>query len=107
MAVKVCFGRGGWSWYTGSSSWYYDAGIEYILGLKINNENLTIKPCIPFDWEEYFIQYKYKESIYNIKIKNKNKTNKVQSFLLNGEIKEEKMLKLIDNKRINEVEIEL
>ena len=26
-------GRGGWSWYTGSSSWYYIAGIEYILGL--------------------------------------------------------------------------
>ncbi len=29
-------GRGGWTWYTGSSSWFYKAGIEYILGLKIN-----------------------------------------------------------------------
>ena len=28
-------GRGGWTWYTGSSSWYYIVGIEYILGLKI------------------------------------------------------------------------
>ena len=28
-------GRGGWTWYTGSSSWYYTAGIEYLLGLKI------------------------------------------------------------------------
>ena len=27
-------GRGGWTWYTGSSSWYYKVGIEYILGLK-------------------------------------------------------------------------
>ncbi len=32
-------GRGGWTWYTGSSSWYYKAGIEYILGLKIENGN--------------------------------------------------------------------
>ena len=23
-------GRGGWTWYTGSSSWFYKAGIEYI-----------------------------------------------------------------------------
>ena len=28
-------GRGGWTWYTGSSSWMYEAGIKYILGLKI------------------------------------------------------------------------
>ena len=28
-------GRGGWTWYTGSASWYYTAGIEYLLGLKI------------------------------------------------------------------------
>ena len=26
-------GRGGWTWYTGSSSWFYVAGIKYILGL--------------------------------------------------------------------------
>lgn len=28
-------GRGGWTWYTGSSGWFYKAGIEYILGLKV------------------------------------------------------------------------
>ena len=39
-------GRGGWTWYTGSSSWFYKAGIEYILGLKIR------KRCF-----EYFSVY--------------------------------------------------
>lgn len=63
-------GRGGWTWYTGSSSWYYKAGIEYILGLKVENGYLKIEPCIPKDWKEYQIQYKWKESIYNINIKN-------------------------------------
>ena len=33
----------------------YVAGIEYILGLKIENNNLKINPCIPREWEEYFI----------------------------------------------------
>lgn len=32
-------GRGGWTWYTGSSSWFYKAGIEHILGLKIEKRN--------------------------------------------------------------------
>ena len=35
-------GRGGWTWYTGSSSWFYMAGIEYILGIKII-DNVELK----------------------------------------------------------------
>ncbi|MDE5830487.1 MAG: hypothetical protein K2H53_02115 [Clostridia bacterium] len=33
-------GQGGWTWYTGSSSWFYKAGIEYILGLKIRKRSI-------------------------------------------------------------------
>ena len=98
-------GRGGWTWYTGSSSWYYIAGIEYILGLKIKNQKLTLNPCAPKEWEEYFIHYKYGESIYNIKVKNINKTNQVQKIILNNQGIGEKEVKLIDNGKINEVEV--
>ena len=98
-------GRGGWSWYTGSSSWYYIAGIEDILGLKIKEQKLTLNPCVPKEWEEYFIQYKFGESIYNIKVKNINKTNEVQKMILNNQEIKEKQIKLIDNQRINDIEI--
>ena len=98
-------GRGGWTWYTGSSSWYYIAGIEYILGLKIQNNKITLNPCVPKEWQEYFIHYKYGESIYNIKVRNTQKTNTVQQVVLNGQKVEEKEVKLINNGRINEIEI--
>ena len=98
-------GRGGWSWYTGSSSWYYIAGIENILGLKIENQILTLNPCVSKEWEEYFIQYKFGKSIYNIKVKNNNKTNKIQRMILNNRAIEEKEIKLIDNEKINDIEI--
>ena len=98
-------GRGGWSWYTGSSSWYYIAGIEYILGLKIENQKLSLNPCIPKEWEEYFIQYRYGESIYNIKIKNINKTNQIQKIILNNEEMQEKEIRLKNNQRINDIEV--
>ena len=70
--TKNLIGRGGWTWYTGSSSWFYKVGIENILGLKIKNNVLKIEPCIPTQWKEYSIKYRYKTSIYNIKIKNQN-----------------------------------
>ena len=68
-------GRGGWTWYTGSSSWFLNAGIENILGLKVEKGILKIEPCIPEKWEEYIIKYRYKTSIYNIKIRNPNGKN--------------------------------
>lgn len=78
-------GRGGWTLYTGSASWYYDAGIEYILGLKIENGVMKFEPCIPKDWKEYLIRYKWGKSIYNVKIKNPNQKNTgVEKVFLNG-----------------------
>ena len=66
---KDLAGRGGWSLYTGSSSWFYKVTVEYILGLKIKNGYLYVEPCIDKNWKEYEIRYKYETSIYQIKVK--------------------------------------
>ena len=90
-------GRGGWTWYTGSSSWYYKAGIEYVLGLKIENGILNFNPCIPKDWKEFEIHYKWKNGIYNIIVKNPDgKNSGVNKVLLNG-VEVENNIKLEDN----------
>lgn len=94
-------GRGGWTWYTGSSSWIYEAGIKYMLGLRIENGYLSINPCISSEWKEYQIRYKYKNSIYNIKIENPNgKNSGVESFIVNGNKIEDKKIKLDGNSNI-------
>ena len=78
-------GRGGWTWYTGSSSWMYEAGIHYILGLKVEGNVLKIEPCIPVNWNEYSIRYKFGNSIYNIKVVNKSgKVKEVDRVLIDG-----------------------
>ena len=98
-------GRGGWTWYTGSSSWFYKAGIEYILGLKIENGYLRIDPCIPKDWKEYSMQYKWKNSVYTIKVSNPNNKNTgVTKVLLNG-IEVENKIKLDNSNRIYHIEV--
>ena len=97
-------GQGGWTWYTGSSSWYYKAGIENIMGLKIKKGYITIEPCIPKDWKEYQIQYKWKESIYNIKVKNPNSKNTgITKIICNNEEVENK-IKLDGNRKVYNIE---
>ncbi len=99
-------GRGGWTWYTGSSSWLYKAGIENILGLKIEKGILKIEPCISKSWKEYGIKYKYEDTIYNIKVKNPNEKNSgITEFRYNGNVLEDKQIKLENNKGINDIEI--
>ena len=99
-------GQGGWNWYTGSSSWFYKAILEYMLGLKIKNGFLEISPCISKEWKEYEIKYKYKTTLYNIKIRNNfGKNVGVNKFLLNGEELEEKRVQLIDDGKIYNIEI--
>ena len=103
---KDLIGRGGWNWYTGSSSWYYKVVLEFILGLKIEKGYMKIEPCISSEWKEYEIQYKYKTSIYNIKVRNnKGKNTGVEKFLLNGEEVKDKKIMLQDNGKIYQIEI--
>ena len=99
-------GRGGWTWYTGSSSWMYLAGIKYILGLNIENGELYFTPSIPTTWKEYSIKYKYGQSVYNITIKNEHGNNKSpQKVLLNGTEVPNKKIKLQDKPNLNEVTV--
>ena len=100
-------GRGGWTWYTGSSSWYYVAGIEYILGMRIKNNVLSFNPCIPKDWKDISIKYEYGKSIYNIKISNPNGKNiGVTKVIVNGKETENNIVLDVSGKIFN-VEVEM
>lgn len=104
--AKGLEGRGGWTWYTGSSSWFCKVGLENILGLNIENGILKVEPCISKEWKEYSIRYKFGNSIYNIKVKNPNgKNTGVEKFVLNSKIIEKKEIKLVDDGSINEIEV--
>jgi cyclic beta-1,2-glucan synthetase len=46
-------GRGGWTWYTGAAAWAYRLGVEAILGLRKEDGELCIDPCIPPEWKGF------------------------------------------------------
>ena len=46
-------GRGGWTWYTGAAAWAWRLGVEGILGLRKEEGELRIDPCIPPAWKGF------------------------------------------------------
>ena len=43
-------GRGGWSWYTGAAGWLLRAGVESLLGVRVEAGLLLLQPCLPPHW---------------------------------------------------------
>jgi cyclic beta-1,2-glucan synthetase len=69
-------GRGGWTWYTGSAGWLYRAGIESILGLRVQGESLLIDPCIPREWPGFDMTLRYRGAVYEIEVRNPKSTSR-------------------------------
>lgn len=59
-------GRGGWTWYTGSSSWMYRAGLESLLGFRCQDNRLSMNPSVPKSWGEFQIIFRRGHTRYII-----------------------------------------
>jgi cellobiose phosphorylase len=64
------YGRGGWTWYSGSASWLFKAALEWILGVRPTRDGLLVDPCIPRAWKEYSVRRVFRGTVYRITVKN-------------------------------------
>ncbi len=79
-------GRGGWTWYTASAGWMYQAGLESILGFHLRGATLAIEPCIPRAWPRYEVDFLYHSSRYEIAVENPHGVSRgVVSVELDGQ----------------------
>jgi cyclic beta-1,2-glucan synthetase len=69
-SVPPHVGRGGWTWYTGSSGWMYRAGLESILGFTVEGNTLRLDPCVPRAWRKFDIVYRHRTARYEISVDN-------------------------------------
>ena len=63
-------GRGGWTWYTGSAAWLHRAGLESLLGLRREGQDLIVDPCIPRRWPGFEATVRTGRSRYRIVVEN-------------------------------------
>lgn len=79
------FGLGRNSWLSGTASWCYQAGTQWILGIRAEYEGLRIDPCIPSRWDGFKATRIYRGVKYNITVKNpKHVCKGVEKVLVNG-----------------------
>jgi cellobiose phosphorylase len=64
------FGLGRNSWLSGTSSWMYQAGTQYILGLRPTYTGLLIDPCLPHEWPGFTATRQARGATYRIDVQN-------------------------------------
>jgi len=78
-------GRAGWSWYTGSAGWMYQAAIDGLLGLRMRGDTFAIDPTIPAGWPQFSIDWAVGRSRYRILVLNpEHRCRGVRSVTVDG-----------------------
>ena len=90
-------GHGGWTWYTGSSGWFYNTGVRDILGIQKHGDILNIVPSIPSDWDGFKVVYKYMNTVYNIEVKRTG----IEKIIFDGRVV--KSVRLVDDSSTHSV----
>jgi cyclic beta-1,2-glucan synthetase len=108
-AHPMHLGRGGWTWYTGSAGWMYQAAIEGLLGLRRKGETFTIAPSIPAIWPSFSIDWRVgAQTCYHISVLNPDhRSRAIRSATLDGASVDSNAIPIVDDGQKHEVIIEL
>jgi cyclic beta-1,2-glucan synthetase len=105
-AVAPHTGRGGWTWYTGSAAWMYRLIVESLLGLTLEGNNLSFTPCIPDEWDGFTVHYRFRETIYHIKVMQKQTDEKeATTVAVDGVLQQGETIRLVDDGKEHKVEV--
>jgi cyclic beta-1,2-glucan synthetase len=99
-------GRGGWTWYTGSAGWMYQAAVRALLGLRRHADTISVNPCIPSVWPEYTLAWRIGGTRYRFVVENpEHRSRGIASAELDGTPVDPGAIPWADDGREHEVRI--
>jgi cellobiose phosphorylase len=102
------FGRGGWTWYSGSAQWYYTVAMNWILGVRPAREGLLVDPVIPKSWTGFRMKRKFRQATYEIEVKNpRSVTSGVKEVRVDGKAQSSNLLPAFGDGKTHKVEVVL
>ncbi len=79
--------------------------VESLLGLHLEVDKLRITPCLPPDWTDFRIHYRYRQTFYHIAIHNQGAEFSDCCLTLDGVELTTDFIQLVDDGRDHDVEV--
>ena len=100
------YGRGGWTWYTGSSQWLHRVATHWILGIRPQPDGLLVDPSIPAHWDGFKVTRKFRGATYQIAVSNPEHVNTgVRSLRVDGAPVEGQLIPVLADGKNHVVEV--
>ncbi len=81
------YGRGGWTWYTGSAQWLHRMATHWILGIRPQVDGLLVDPSIPAHWPGFKVTRRFRGATYAIEVENPHRVSRgVHSVTIDGRL---------------------
>lgn len=102
------FGLARNGWLTGTASWAYQAGVQYILGVRPTYTGLEIDPCIPAAWEGFRMRRVFRGATVEIEVRNpQHVCQGVKTLLVDGTPVMGTVVPVFTGAGVHRVEVEL
>jgi cellobiose phosphorylase len=96
------FGRGGWTWYTGSASWTLRVATEWILGVRPTYEGLVVQPCLPPGWKGFAMTRTFRGATYRIRVRTGAGRTELR---VDGVVRADGLVPALGDGKVHEVEV--
>ncbi|MBK9747753.1 MAG: glycosyl transferase family 36 [Chloroflexi bacterium] len=102
------YGRGGWTWYTGSAQWLHRVATHWILGIRPQEDGLLVEPSIPAHWPGFKITRTFRGALYAIEVENPQRVHGgIRSVTVDGQPHSSHILPVFGDGKTHPVKIVL
>jgi cellobiose phosphorylase len=70
-------------------------------------DKMSFKPCLPVDWEEFKIRYLFRETVYQITVRQTNDSVEEASVTIDGFVRKDRMIQLVNDHQEHLVEVKI
>ena len=79
--------------------------VESILGLRLEADKLYIEPCIPAHWASFKMNYRYRETVYQIMVCQMMAADGVTLLMVDDIERHDLVIPLVDDRQKHEVDL--
>jgi cellobiose phosphorylase len=85
----------------------YQLILESILGIKVKDGKLELKPCIPTTWSSFKVRYRFGKTDYHITVSQTPNGNEEMNVTIDGVLQAGHVINLVDDGIEHTIEVDL
>ena len=71
--------------------------VESLLGVELDIDLLRFAPCLPADWTEFKLHYRYRATLYHITITQASMADATPAVWVDGELQADNAIPLVND----------